>query len=269
MRVISVILVVFLLFFSGVRDNMKPVTILNKNILIIFWGESNSGGLAENNDATAGELAPRPRVKLWDNVNMNKYYALDIGTNNLLGHTGLEYAADTCHGWELEIANRVYAGYFGVDTIYICKGGLGGSRMSDWVANLTGHWTTFDARIDSAVKYIGTAKPLKIYVVGSLGWNDGQSHTDSIAFYDGYFTIITRMRAVLGSDVPIYLTNIPHDNSYFSYIDRQIIAIDHAMPYVYSIPTSDAGKESALHWNYAGMKLIADRMCDYIIGNFR
>src|SRR5689334_9823752 len=59
-------------------------------LVFVFAGESNSGGIALNSDATETELAPRSSVQI-----MNLYSGtfafetLDIGFNNLVDHAGL------------------------------------------------------------------------------------------------------------------------------------------------------------------------------------
>jgi hypothetical protein len=75
--------------------------------LIIFNGESNSGGYADNSEALPSELAPRPSVQILDNIGLASFLDLDIGTNNNVDHLGL---SNTSHGWELGLANSVEAG---------------------------------------------------------------------------------------------------------------------------------------------------------------
>ena len=79
---------------------VKDTTVVTDNYvpLVLFIGESNSGGVALNSDLAASELLPRPRVQIWDNINNDGFDTLQIGVNNLLGHIGLETYATDHHG---------------------------------------------------------------------------------------------------------------------------------------------------------------------------
>ena len=70
--------------------------------LVVVIGESNAGGYALNSEATAAELEPRPAVLLLNNKTLKSFDPLDIGTNNLVGHTGMEHYET--HGFELMLA---------------------------------------------------------------------------------------------------------------------------------------------------------------------
>ena len=101
-------------------------------VLVVFAGESNSGGLAANSYATSGELSIRT-LPIWDNINNDGFDFLDIGTNNLLGHAGNESYSSTAHGAELQLANRYDDGDFGDRTVYLCKAGQGGTTIAAWM----------------------------------------------------------------------------------------------------------------------------------------
>lgn len=57
----------------------------NATLVFVFTGESNSGGVAPNSEATAEELASTSSVQILNNTTL-KFEDLDIGTNNLLDH---------------------------------------------------------------------------------------------------------------------------------------------------------------------------------------
>jgi len=63
-------------FSGGATTPTPPVT--STPLLIVFFGESNSGGLADNSDATAPELAERSVVKILDNVGLSEFQNLNI-----------------------------------------------------------------------------------------------------------------------------------------------------------------------------------------------
>ena len=89
--------------------------------LFAFIGESNSGGYAVNADLTAGELAARSAVQIWNNTT-NTYQDLDIGTNNLISHDGL--VDNATHGWENGLASEVEAAIL-PNPVYLAKCGQG------------------------------------------------------------------------------------------------------------------------------------------------
>lgn len=98
--------------------------------LIIIVGESNSGGYALNSELSSSELLARPAVQILNN-NTLVFEDLQIGVNNLIGHSGLSNGPT--HGMESGLANSIESGLnWGVDQIHLVKTGQGGSQVSQW-----------------------------------------------------------------------------------------------------------------------------------------
>jgi hypothetical protein len=103
--------------------------------VILFWGESNSGGQAVNDSLDAGQLDVFPGIQIY-NIYYDEFQDLDIGTNNQINHFGQSFPASmdsielTLHGWE----NGLQTDYerYGQAKLYLVKGGQGGSRISQW-----------------------------------------------------------------------------------------------------------------------------------------
>ena len=185
--------------------------------LIVFIGESNSGGYGKNSDASANELTSTTAVKIWDNDNNDGFDDLDIGTNNLRGHTGLTGVDDpdlpgsttidqSRHGWELQLSNTAEAGDWGVDTVYLVKCGQGGSKVSEWNAGGS-YMTAATTRINGAIAAIkALGKTPIVYVWMSIGINDDIAGTSMLAYKTGLAEWITRIRSLTGF-APVVMTD--------------------------------------------------------------
>jgi len=239
----------------------------SKNILIIMFGESNSGGIALNSDAIPTELGVRGKLQLWNNTTNSGFYSLEVPVNSLVGHSGLEYGIGTRHGWELQIANRVYEGSFSnTDTVYVVKAGQGGSIISQW-ADGGGYWNTWKTRVNGAIANIeAKGKPLHIYVMFSLGINS--SGVDPSGWYTAMLELVNRTRTEIGP-VKFYMTYIPAvDMGRIAY-NEKIKLLGANYNYIVPITTNDVGIfDDGMHWNYTGMKVICNRMLSYIISDY-
>lgn len=235
-----------------------------KNILIIMFGESNSGGLASNSDATLTELSNRGRVQLWNNTSNTGFYNLEIPVNSRVGHDMLTNDG-LRHGLELQLANKVYENSFSTDTVYLVKAGQGGSYIGSWINGGT-YWNTWKTRVNGAISNLtAKGKPIYIYVMYSQGINDAAANANADTWGTATLELINRTRTEIGN-VTFYVTNIPRNNIYYNAIDDKINTLANQYNYIIPIQTSDAAIYSDnMHWTYAGLKLICDRMLNYII----
>lgn len=238
---------------------------INYVSLVIFTGESNSGGYAQNASATVDELASRPNVQIFDNTNLDSFDALDIGTNNLLGHSGLSNGNE--HGFELGLANSVDAGRWDVTPVYLVKTGQGGSTISQW-GQLGTYFQTFITRVTTAIEMLeNDGYVVQPYVWYSHGINDAIAGTPVATWKAAAIDWFSRIRDVLGP-VPIIMTKLmsPLYDTYNTAI-YEICADPNN--FAYWVETSDAPLRDTNHWNYAGMKIISSRMADvstYVVG---
>lgn len=158
--------------------------------LIVLFGESNSGGIAPNSSATADELSPRS-LKIFNNSTLASFDALDIGTNNLVGHAGLEYAMYNSHGMELELANKYDAGYF-TKEMFLLKAGQGGSKVSEWQIGGS-YYTTFKQRLNACLSLLNISISDCIFML-SLGINDKGINTPVATYKSGMKTLIQNIK---------------------------------------------------------------------------
>jgi Carbohydrate esterase, sialic acid-specific acetylesterase len=223
-------------------------------LLIVFNGESNSGGYAPNSSATAQELAPNSLVKILNN-NTLLFEDLHIGVNNLLGHAGLSLGT---HGWELGLAIEAIAAR-GVE-VYLVKTGQGGSSISDW--NATGsYFLTAAQRINRAKQLVGQSS-LAIWY--SQGINDAYYNTMSEqAWQQATIAYLNRLRAVVGEGALTLLSELTPQwttkNSGLRTVSANVSN---------SAVVSAAGASilpDLNHFDYAGMKLIANRLFQYTL----
>lgn len=251
--------------------------------LFIFSGESNSGGYANNSLALSSELGDRPTVKILNNTTLASFDTLHISSigdgadNTHTGHVGTELWGSV-HGWELELANRVAAGTFGTNPCYLVKTGQGGSRISDWIggtlytyngsSNYVDPWAAFQQRVNAALSILQSIdgnSTRNIYMFYSQGINDALNAT-AIASWKQYTKDhIAKIRAKYGQVKvvthrfeTITSVNMAAYNTAIDEICAEVTDIT-------AVSTSSATLKDNYHWNYTGMKLIADRMMDALL----
>lgn len=247
-----------------------------KNLLIVFLGESNSGGYAPNSSATAAELDETQFIQIWDNINNDGFENLDIGTNNLLGHAGFESFTSIHHGWELQLSNRAESDSLGYP-IYLAKTGQGGSRVGQWIGETLSYgtvspWDTAQVRITGSLNEIqrlngGTTY---IYVMMSLGINDSTDNNNPDVFKTKFEQILTNFRNKYGADVPFFATELMENTANKIAYNVRLRQIANSDPFFTLIETGDLDDQlrDVSHWNYTAMKTIADRMFDMIKTDF-
>lgn len=234
------------------------IKVKNKDrLLIIFIGESNSGGFALNSDALATELDNNNKVFIWNNTSNNVFEKLDIGVNNLLGHSGLESYSTTRHGWELQLSNYADDNYFDGKNIYILKAGQGGSLISSWI-NTSNNWNIFISRLTPALLALSQYN-LTIKVLVSIGINDAIAGTSPSTFKSNFKTFISRLRTQLGAQTPVFATQIMPA---YSAINDMIVECDNEDSLLTAISITGCALQDANHWNYSGMKEIVDRFLE-------
>lgn len=261
----------------GLIKNASSVP-ANVPILIVFAGESNSGGLANNSSATGPELAVRT-LPILDNVSLTEFDPLDIGTNNLTGHLGLIYAASTGHGWELELANRYDDGDFGLHEIYLCKAGQGGTTVAMWADEATYSaesstvepYDVFIARVQAAIAIIETETGQIPHVVmfWTLGINDSGIGTNAATWKAAQKAVFNLMRTDLAIDLPIYMVRMQSMSDPYG---TQIAEIGTELSNITIInstgaETTDVVAGSGSHWGYTGMKQVANSLIDALISD--
>lgn len=224
--------------------------------VVVFNGESNSGGYGQNELATAGEVAPRPAVQIFDNVGLGSFLTLDIGTNNLVDHSGLP--ANATHGWELGLANSVEAGQWWDGTVYLVKTGQGASKIADW--NEAGaYYQKFLARTRGALSLLrGQGKVPLVYLWYTLGINDALAGTPEATWKTEVEAYFVRVRKELGY-VPIFFCRMMASSSGATFNDS-VDAIAAADNMVFPIDATGATTRDANHWDYAGMKVMSGRL---------
>lgn len=232
------------------------------NLVHVFFGESNSGGYALNSDAQSWELASRSELQIWNN-NTDGFENLDIGTNNLLDHSGLNGTVH--HGWELQLANAAKQGQFDEKGSYCVKTGQGGSTIADW--NVGGdYWTEFLARTTSAKSAVAS-EGYAVWI--SLGINDAiaGSPLSNAGYKSGMEELIVRIKAQL-PNCKIFIAKLPSVNATYDGYSSQIDSIASEDADVSSISVANLDMRDANHWSYRGMKDLANRFIEQIQSAF-
>jgi Carbohydrate esterase, sialic acid-specific acetylesterase len=231
-------------------------------LAFVFAGESNSGGVAPNRDATAAELAPRPAVQI-----MNLYSGtfafepLDIGFNNIIDHAGISTSPTyvpnpphgiLVHGMELGLANAVEAGRFGQSRVYLIKTGQGGSKIAEWDA-AGAYWSKFLQRTNAARAVLPANTRWVVWY--SQGINDAIAGTPIAAWKAATVAHLAKIKSQLPG-CQIILTefqSMPANGGYpaVNAAIREIVAADTELA---SISTVGADTVDANHWSYAGYR---------------
>jgi len=235
----------------------KPKVIAKNNaekLFVVINGESNSGGIARNADALPSEIGVRKSVKILNNTTLASFDDLNIGVNNLIGHTGIP-ADNGTHGWELELANWAEKQTEYSKPVYLIKTGHGGSRIAEW--NTSGfYYTTFMNRLNAAKRLLKGEK-YKTVVLFTLGLNDTLAGTDVTVWKAGVTEHFKNLRRELGADTPIIMTRFM---AAYPVYNKAIEELCKEIPNTYSVETQDLPLQDTYHWNYVGMKTMTDRM---------
>jgi len=227
-------------------------------VCVLFIGESNSGGTAPNASATAGELLPRPEVKILNNTTL-ALQTLQVGVNNLIGHAGL--TDNATHGWEIGLANEVAAGNWtgrsAVNPVYLLKAGQGGSLIGQWADGLA-YMNTFKSRWDAFAAAVPNASRMRLAIWMTIGINDYYSATPATTFRVNLLNWIDRIRSYVGiPDAPVLFMGYPPGLQ--SYQDQIDILARTAIDF-YNVSSAGLTLNGSIHWDYAGYKEGAARL---------
>lgn len=241
-----------------------------ENLLIVFSGESNSGGQAKNSDATAGETGVRSNTLILNNTSL-QFETLNIGNNNLLGHFNFTLTQQAeLHSWELGLANLRDAGTLRTP-LRLVKTGQGGSVIANWDvgANYSGvvePWTKFQERVDAALAIMNPTGT-KFGLIYSQGINDIIAATNVATWKTKTKDHFTKIRNKYGN-VPIVMTKIMSTagGAYSSY-NTAIEEIATEMSNVYWVAVEDLARDDNYHWSYAGQKTLAARLIQKLLDN--
>lgn len=241
------------------------------NPVIVIAGESNAGGIGQNDSLSTLEYSARSSVKIFNN-NLLLFQTLHIGVNNLLMHQGL---ADTItHGIENGLANCADSGLLGTTPIYMLKAGEGASQIAWWndstyVAYFgVNPWQQCKARMDSALVVLtalsdNTRPP--IYLVWTQGINDAIAGVNSLVWKADTKTFFTKFRLRYGN-VPIFMTQLPPT---YSTYNTRITELATEVNNLYQINTTAAPLVDINHWSYTGFKVIASAFIALLNTNYR
>jgi len=229
-------------------------------LVFVITGESNSGGIGLNSQATPAEQKPRASVQIMNLTDgLFNFEPLQLGVNNLRDHAGLAGYYDTCHGFENELANAVEAdALHGYKQVYLIKTGQGGSTITQWAgATPGGYWSKFMTRIQ-AVKRQLPANPRWV-VWFSLGINDAIAGTPVTSWKRDTRAHLKRIKAQL-PDAVIVMTQF--QSMGYPQINAAIAAIAAEEDNVFVVDSMGAKLSDGNHWSYVGLKTITGRMVE-------
>jgi trimeric autotransporter adhesin len=225
-------------------------------LAFVITGESNSGGIGLNSEATSGELASRSAVQIMNLTSGDFLFEnLDIGTNNLRDHSGLEAYYDSSHGFELQLANSTEGNAFpDQPQVYLTKTGHGGSQISQW--NIGGaYWTKFLQRTAAAKTQLPEDRQWVVWL--SLGINDAIAGVATSTWKTAMVAHINKIKADLPGSI-IIMTEFQAMSSGSGYPTYNAVMDEIAAEEadVFAINTTGAALRDGNHWSYAGLKTV-------------
>jgi len=229
-------------------------------LVFVITGESNSGGIGKNADASPKERGPRSCVQIMNLTDGRfGFEDMQLGGNNLRDHFRLDDYYANCHGFENELANAVEDNAFaGHKQAYLIKTGQGGSRVSQWTEqHASGFWKKFIQRIEAAKRQL-PGKPQWV-VWFSLGINDAIDGTPVAKWKQDIHTHLMRIKAQLPGAI-IVMTQF--QSMGYPQINAAIAEIASNDADVFAVDSTGAALSDANHWNYAGLKTVTRRMVE-------
>ena len=261
----SIITILFFIITSCADGQRQVLGVLkngavpssNAPIMIIFIGESNSGGYADNSLASAPEQAVR-NIPIFNNVT-RVMEGLEIGVNNLLYHSGLSSCCT--HGFELGLANQFDDGDFGSHPVYIVKTGQGGSKIAEWETT-DPYYDSLEVRVQAAFDLINAAHPgetPQIFIWYSLGINDALASTPTATWKAAVISFFSNVRTTINTivgaslTIPVMMTRFNTVGMSLAY-DAQILELDTEVSDCYAVSCVGAALKDGNHWQYSGFK---------------
>lgn len=261
------------LIFSIISGGMGSSSVVTAPAfpMIVFSGESNSGGYALNSDAMTAELATRPETIILNN-NSLLFESLQIGVNNYIKHAGMSYPLATdIHGWELGLSNIAAAGTLGTTPLRLVKTGQGGSVIAQWAVGASFNgvlipWDSFQQRVDAALANT-TVGAIPFALFYSQGINDAIAGTDITVWQNATIAHFAKIRAKYGQNIPIIMTKFMSTVVNYTVFNAAVASICSTVLKCYFVDTEDLARRDNNHWSYAGMKILSARMLDKLNAN--
>lgn len=224
----------------------------------LFLGESNSGGYALNSELVASEIDANPDLRILNNSTL-LLEPLDIGSNNMLGHTGLESFVSTVHGWEAGIQQHLLT-ETGLSKCYLLKCGQGGSTINQWDQDTDAYWLTLAQRVDR-FKALVSNPDFRVWF--TFGINDAIAGTDPATWRTATEAWIARVRTLVGvPGLTFYATKLMANSTAKSAINLQLDTIAATDPNFILLDTTNTTTyplRDTNHWNAAALKLMAQQ----------
>jgi hypothetical protein len=227
-------------------------------LVFVITGESNSGGIGSNAQATPAERKARPSVQIMNLTNGRfNFEPLHLGVNNLRAHLGLQKYYDTCHGFENQLANAVETNAFPGDMqVYLIKTGHGGSRIAQWGGQAPGgYWDKFLKRTEAGKRQLPANARWMVWF--SLGINDSIARTPVTTWKKKTLAHLKRIKAQL-PNVVIVMTQF--QSMGYPQINAAIAAIAAEEKDVFVVDSKGAALSDKNHWSYKGLKTVTKRM---------
>lgn len=260
----SLLIATLLIGAAGHAGSGVATPLTGTPLVIVQFGESNSGGLASNLELFRQEMRART-IPIYNNQT-GFFEPLMIGKNNLRLHFGLEYAQDTAHGMENELANQFGLSRFGNRPVYLVKAGQGGSTTLNWDGS-TYYRDTLYNRVDRACSLVtaATGKTPVIAFMPSVGINE-RSSTSASAYKTNIQGIISGCKLHFSGKRCLFgLMQFQFVGTMSDY-NAKLSEIAASDTNVFVFPTTDCPSiGDGIHLNDFGFRLSGKRFTDSLI----
>lgn len=228
------------------------------SLLVIFNGESNSGGYASNAELSGTDLQPFPKTQILNNSSL-LFESLQVGVNNLIDHAGL--VNNATHGWEVGLARRCVQGKLGPTPVYLLKTGQGGSIISQWNSG-GAYYTTFLARVNAAKTLLASTSYTPV-VWYTQGINDAIAGSDIPTWKAATLAHFTKIRLELPTAPILFGCNTIDSTNFGLWHSamREVVGATSNCYYINTVLDNNNYRDPN-HWNAAGMLINGYRLAD-------
>lgn len=220
----------------------------------ILTGQSNANGTGLNTEASATELLPNAGMPIY-NTSANRFQSLEIGVNNI-------GSALARHGIELGMSIN------NTKPLYLIKWAL----TSTCIVNHLPGGTVYDNLYPNYVveginQLISLGYTPRVSIIFIQGECDSNSSGNVAAYPANFDTWVAQWKSNLGNDLPFYIVEIIESNTDDEAINAVFAAKALTEPNMTVFDTSDHTTDDGLHYNYAYLKILGDRIITAIEAN--
>ncbi len=222
--------------------------------VIILTGQSNARGTGLNSEATASELDPNPDLMIFDKT--TGFNALDVGTNNIGSN-------NSQHGIELGLQSAIVGNF--TTPVYLIKWAVTSTGIVEHLPGGSVYDELWPNYVQAGInQLINSGKRVQVSLVYIQGERDSNSAGDTAAYPGRLDTWVSQWQTNLGAGLPINCVEIFETNANDQAINTAFADKAASEDNLRVVETGDLTSGDNLHWDYASLKTIAQRVVNNI-----